>query len=375
MKKSLAFRWMWSLLGTVSLIGGMATAKEAVPCCVTGEVQHEVARESQMPGETEPVRNVIYMIGDGMGLEQISCAALVNGGQLHLLTLPHTALACTVSATQTITDSAAAGTALACGCKTRNGCLGLNAAGEPQESLAEAAARRGMAVGLVVTSDITDATPAAFYAKVEHRSRTAEIAAALLRFRPQVVMGGGSAHFTPQQQESLREDGRLAELTAPGNLPAAVERKASLPQDVHRALDHLAPCPNGFFLMVEGSQIDKAAHRGDLRGMIQELLEFDRAVGVALEFARRHPGTLLVITADHQTAGLALLNGDAARGEVRAAFRTNEHSGTVVPVFAAGTRAAGAFRGYMQNTGVQQLILRALPVQNTPDQPDMSQKS
>ena len=352
-----------------------ATAAHDSVRCVAGLQQHAVPAEPILPEESAPVRNVIYMIGDGMGIDQISCAALVNGGRLHLLTLPHTALAKTVSASHTITDSAAGGTALACGCKTANGCVGLNAAGEPQESLAEAAAARGMAVGLVVTGDITDATPASFYAKVKHRRMAADIAKALLRFRPQVVLGGGAAHFSPQEQESLREEGRLAELTAPGDLPPAAERGDVLPQNVDRALCRLSACPQGFFLMVEGSRIDKAAHREDLEDTVRELLDFDRAVGVALDFVRQHPDTLLVITADHQTGGLALTGGDAARGEVRASFGTNGHSGTVVPVFAAGTRAAREFRGFMQNTGVQQRILRALPPKNTPALPGMSQKS
>ncbi|MCI7003823.1 MAG: alkaline phosphatase [Akkermansia muciniphila] len=352
-----------------------ATAAHDSVRCVAGLQQHAVPADPILPEESAPVRNVIYMIGDGMGIDQISCAALVNGGRLHLITLPHTALAETVSASHTVTDSAAGGTALACGCKTTNGCVGLDAAGVPQESLAETAAARGMAVGLVVTSDITDATPAAFYAKVKHRSMTADIAKDLLRFCPQVVLGGGASHFSPQDSEHLNADGRLAELSAPGDMPPAAERGDVLPQNVDRALRRLSACPQGFFLMVEGSRIDKAAHRRDLEGMVRELLDFDRAVGVALEFARQHPGTLVVITADHQTGGLALLGGDAAKGEVRASFGTDGHTGTVVPVFAAGSCAALEFRGFMQNTGVHQRILRALPPKIIPPLPGMSQKS
>lgn len=304
-----------------------------------------------------PPRNIILMIGDGMGQEHVSAAWLCNRGKLNITRLPHVALACTVSADSGITDSAAAGTALSSGYKANNGQVGQRPGGEPVESLAEYFRRQGKATGLVVTKAVTDATPAAFYAHTESRKNTAAIAEALSQAPFDVVLGGGAADLSESQLECMRARGAEVELAAPGSLPYAAERGDWLPRATARALAKLEQGGEGFFLMVEGSQIDMAAHANQLEGMVRETLDFDKAVGVVLEWMGRHPGTLLVITADHQTGGLSLLAGDRESGSVTGVFTTKGHSGVAVPLYAAGC-GASAFDGVLDNTAVPAIIRR-----------------
>lgn len=309
------------------------------------------------------VKNVIFMIGDGMGSEQLWAGWLANKGRLNIVTLPVTGFSCTTSASHTVTDSAAGGTALACGHKAINGHVGLTPSGHSVVSLLNLAEEQGKSTGLVVTKDITDATPAAFYAHVADRRMAAEIAAQLPASGAEFVRGGGHAHFTDEQLAAMREGGMDVELTAEKHMAPASRRGDVLPQDVARALEVLSANEKGFFLMVEGSQIDTACHANDLREMVYEMLDFDKAVGVVLEWMKTHPDTLLVITADHQTGGLSLLDGDKEKGSVRGVFTTDWHSGITVPVYAAGAGAA-PFGGIHDNTGVFELIKAAMQPQH-----------
>ncbi|MBR5887889.1 MAG: alkaline phosphatase [Akkermansia sp.] len=331
-----------------------ATAQQAQT--VDGLPSHKpVALSISAKPTDRPVRNVIFMIGDGMGAEHVWAAWLCNRGALNITQLPYTALSCTVAANRTVTDSAAGGTALACGGKTNNGMLGQRPNGEPMESLAEICRRRGMATGLVVTKAITDATPAAFYAHTASRKNTAAIAQALADAHFDVVLGGGAAAFTPDQLAQMRARGADVELFAPGDCPPASKRGNLLCKNVQRALGRLQSAPGGFFLMIEGSSIDMAAHGGNLRETVLEVLDFDSAVGVVLRWMANNPDTLLVVTADHQTGGLSILDGNAQKGRVTGVFTTDGHSGLVVPVYAAGAGAA-RFHGVLQNTQVAHII-------------------
>ncbi len=319
--------------------------------------EHAVVPMPSVKAEGTP-RNVILMIGDGMGAEHVSAAWLCNKGKLNITSLPHTALSITCAANRAVTDSAAGGTALACGTKTNNGMLGQTPAGERVDSLAAHYRAEGKATGLVVTKAITDATPAAFYAHTESRKNTAAIAEALSGAGFDVVLGGGAAAFSPQQMEQMREGGADVELFAPGDCAPASERGDLLVRCTQRALSRLEKADKGFFLMVEGSSIDMAAHANKLEETVREVLDFDRAVGVVLEWMQQHPDTLLVVTADHQTGGLSLLDGDRKKGEVKGSFSTTGHSGVVVPIYAVGP-GADVFHGMMENTDVPRRILRA----------------
>lgn len=315
--------------------------------CVAAPVTPEGAR----------VKNVIFMIGDGMGSEHLWAGRLVNKAPLCIEQLPVTGFSRTRSSSHTITDSAAGGTALACGQKTINGHVGQDPAGNKLTSLLRLAEAKGMATGLVVTKDITDATPAAFYAHSDDRLKAEKIADYLPGCGAEFVRGGGHAHFTEEQLAAMRAAGMDIELAAEKHMEPASVRGDVLPQDVARALEVLETKggEQGFFLMVEGSQIDTAAHANNLREVVCEMLDFDKAVGCVSAWMQTHPDTLLVITADHQTGGLSLLDGDAEKGSVRGVFTTGSHSGIAVPVYAAGPGAA-VFSGVHENTEIFSMI-------------------
>lgn len=308
---------------------------------------------------SKPARNVILMIGDGMGSEHVWAAWLANEGKLHITSFPVTGFTITTSASHTITDSAAGGTAIACGCKTKNGQLGIDADGNQHDSLAVQMRQAGKATGFVVTKSVTDATPAAFYAHVKSRKDTAAIAEALVTAGFDVVAGGGACDFTDEQKEALQKSCSMLELVESKECEPAGKRGDWLPETVEQALEVLEKDKDGFFLMVEGSKIDVLAHVNDLPETVREVLDFDKAVGVVLKWMKNHPDTLLVVTADHQTGGLSLLGGDKKKNKVEGHFSSFGHSGVAVPVYAAG-HGARQFSGVMDNTELAPRILNAV---------------
>lgn len=328
---------------------------------IHAHAQEPVVTDVASQSTRKAARNVVLMIGDGMGSEHVWAAWLANNKKMNITTLPVTGFSITTSASHTITDSAAGGTAIACGCKAINGQLGLDAKGNSHDSLAVQMRRAGKATGIVVTKSVTDATPAAFYAHQKSRKNTREIAAELVDAGFDVVAGGGAADFSSEQKETLRSRSALFELAASGNCAPAVERGDWLPQTVKKALAELEKDPDGFFLMVEGSKIDTSAHVKNLPETVQEVLDFDRTVGVVLEWMKKHPDTLLVVTADHQTGGLSITDGDAEAREVTGHFSVFTHSGVAVPVYAAGAGAA-CFTGVTENTELAAKIRAAAAV-------------
>jgi alkaline phosphatase len=292
---------------------------------------------AQARGRAEPEpRNIILLIGDGMGPSYAALAREVGGRPLSLDSILVGSCA-TASTDSRVTDSAAAATALATGSRTRNAWLGLDPGGHPLTTLLEVAERRGKATGLVATSRITHATPAAFAARVPDRGMEDSIATQMMTHDVEVMLGGGARHFLPQGGGGRRRDGRdlVAEAAARGvtvvrdtralavvtrtpvlglfadshmdyELDRAGTAQPELAEMARKALELLARDPDGFFLMIEGSRIDHAGHDHDAATAAREVLEFDRAVSLALGFARRDGRTLVVATADHETGGLTL---------------------------------------------------------------------
>jgi alkaline phosphatase len=280
-------------------------------------------------------RNAILMIPDGCGPSAIALARLCAGRPLALDSILVGA-ASTRSATERITDSAASATALATGVKTCNARISVDTLYRPLGTVLEAARARGMATGLVAMSRITHATPAAFAAHADERSSEDTIAVQMLAQGVDVMFGGGRRHFVPRTSGGSRRDGRdlLAEARARG-VQVIVDRAAldgalrppvlglfamdhmdyvidgdstsqpALSLMAARAIELLSKSPGGFFLMIEGSRIDPAAHTNDPATMVREILEYDRAVQQALEFARRDGHTLVVSVADHETGGVS----------------------------------------------------------------------
>lgn len=343
------------------LAGSVFAGKVGEVQTVQGVAQHAVYEGTVVATHADaPPRNVIVMIGDGMSAEHVWAAWVCNGGKLNLEKLPITGFSRTYSADNLITDSAAGGTALACGEKTDNGMLGQTPTGQPLLSLVDVftAAPHHKKAGVVVTKAITDATPAAFYSHTDSRKNTAAIASQLCKAPLSVIVGGGAEAFSAQQMKELAgKPGCYVLLAAKGNMPYAAERGDFLAQQTAKALSLLESAPNGFFLMIEGSEIDTASHDAELRLAIEETLDFDRALGVVLRWMQSHPDTLLVVTADHQTGGIAIHGGDVKKGKVKAVFSSTSHAGLVVPVYAAGTGAVN-FTGVMDNTQIPAKILQ-----------------
>lgn len=329
-------------------------------------------------------RSIILCIGDGMGFNQIALArqrAVGLGGLLHMESLPFSGIVRTSSANSVVTDSAAAATAMSCGVKTNNGMIGMTPDKQRCRSILEALDQKGWRTGLVVTSTLSHATPAAFAAHVEHRKMEAEIAAQMLQGGTDILFGGGKAYwiaegglrkdhrdliaeagqagfqmvYTDSQMEQLKT-GRAVGLFADGGMttfepePALVQMtKKALELLSARSSDWFAPAPR-FFLMVEGSQIDWACHNNDTTAMIRQLLLFDMAVKEALDFAVRDKRTLVIVMADHETGGLTLHEGkDFSRFQVR--WSSKGHTGADVPLFVYGP-GAEQFCGTLDNTGI-----------------------
>jgi alkaline phosphatase len=317
-------------------------------------------------------KNIILLIGDGMGVSQLYAGITANKGSLNIMQMPYSGFSMTNSANDYITDSAAGGTALASGHKTNNGAIGVDAQGKPVVSILEMADRQGLHTGLVATSAVTHATPASFIAHVASRSSYEDIAVDFTKTNIDVFMGGGRKHF------EHREDGRnltnelktkgfnvaynmdeaikmtttpVAVLVADEHIDPFPARGDMLSRATQKSIELLNTNPKGFFLMVEGSQIDWGGHQNDVAHLVGEVLDFDKAVGKALEFAARDKNTLVIVTADHETGGMNLVGGDITKGKVKAAFVSGDHTGVMVPVFAYGP-GAWLFTGIYQNTDV-----------------------
>jgi alkaline phosphatase len=336
-------------------------------------------------------KNVILFIGDGMGQAHVLATrvfAYGPEGRLNMEGLEHFGYVTTFPNGSLVTDSAASGTAMATGHKTGNGVIGQGEQGQEYESILELARKMGKATGLVTTTEVTHATPAAFAAHEANREEARAIALDYLHgAQPDVILGGGAWVWTPGLLEEARRLGytavftkkeldtvdlagveKLLGLFAHSHMAFRVERggqEPSLKEMTLKALEILRRDPEGFFLMVEGGRIDHAGHNNDLRRSVHEVLDFDEAIGAVRTGLGVHQDTLLIITADHETGGLAIVgpNGHLpGKGEmVEVRWASNKHTAADVPIWAEGP-GAEAVRGRMDNTEVFSLIKRALGV-------------
>ncbi len=321
------------------------------------------------------VKNVILLIGDGMGLAQIYAGLTGNRGDLNLTRLLNIGFSRTSAADTYITDSAAGGTAMATGVKTNNRAIGVDATGKAMPAIPVRIKPWGMVSGLISSGPITDATPAAFYAHQPDRMFEREIATDFLQSPVSILIGGSYRHFQEQKVlDTLQQRGfqtshtftDLGKLKAPFVLlddSAVVAmnkgRADFLVPSLHKAIQELGNNPNGFFIMAEGAQIDYGGHANNVGYIVQEMQDFDRAIGEAIRFADTNGETLVIVTADHETGGLSLLDGDLKRGYVDGSFSTNDHSGIMVPVFAYGPHSLD-FRGVYENTEIYHRIMAVL---------------
>ena len=330
------------------------------------------------PSEKTPkVRNVILLIGDGMGLNQMYAGYTANKGSLSIERCQVVGLAKTSSADNYTTDSAAGGTAIACGEKTNNGMLGVRPDTTRVKSMLEYAADHGLSTGMVVVCELTHATPASFVAHVGSRSENENIALDLAHSKINVAIGGGRKFFEERtdaknltdtmkakgfrvaytmEEVKVVEKGNLLGLLAEIGLKGYPARGEMLPEAVTTAINILNQNKKGFFLMVEGSYIDSGGHGNNQEQVVNEMLDFDHAVKAALDFAERDGNTLVIITADHETGGMAINRGDLQNGTLTANFSTTGHTGVPVPVYVFGP-GAEKFTGIYENTEILPKVL------------------
>ncbi|MCD4745320.1 MAG: alkaline phosphatase [Bacteroidales bacterium] len=318
-------------------------------------------------------KNIIFLIGDGMGLSQITGAMTVNNDEINMSKCKYIGLTKTSSADEYVTDSGASGTALSTGHKANNGSVGVDANGNPVLSIIEILEDNGYSTGIVTTDRITGATPAAFYAHQINRYEYENIACDLMKTDIDVFIGGGRKNFDNRidglnlidtilandyhvlynlDNVSNINSGKVAALIAEEKPPSMLDGRGNmLSIATQLALKILSNNPKGFFLMIEGAQIDWACHDNDQNYMIAEMLDFNKAIGLALDFAEQNGNTLIVITADHETGGFCLIDGDLTLNTIEGAFASDEHTAVMVPVFAFGPGAEN-FIGVYENTEI-----------------------
>ena len=332
----------------------------------------------QMPPVTNEVKNVIIMIGDGMGLEQASCAWVLNHGKLNLDNFPYVGLSRTYCTNELITDSGAGGTALAIGQKTAYSHVGTAADDSELPSVLVKAQELGKKTGVVVTCHFADATPCDFCCHNEYRYNQEDLIADYAECGVDYLAGGGLDWFTTKRTDgrditkemaaagytvALTEDELLAAelpvigLLAPDNLPVAMERGDLYKHSVARGIDILSreSGDKGFVMMLEGSCIDDWLHGNDIEKAMEELLDFDRTIGDVLEWAAADGHTLVVVTADHNTGAITLQDGNLEEGLIGVHFGSESHNGIAVPFFAWGP-GSDKFTGIRENSDWGQLI-------------------
>ena len=325
--------------------------------------------------------NVIFCIGDGMGFEKVKAAGMYAYGKVGTLSFeafPYQGEVTTHSADSPMTDSAAAATAMATGSKVNNGVISTALPGDGSElyTLLEFFRDQGKSTGLVSTTFITHATPAAFGSHEPTRGNLAEIAEDYLnQTRPNVLLGGGGNGMAETAAEAAdytvvtdrdglfgldtenvtRVSGQFGDTNLPyefdglGDLPHLSEMSAA-------ALEILAKNPAGFFLMIEGGRIDHAGHSNDIERNIYETLEFSRTVQVAFDWANSRTDTLIIVTADHETGGLKVLENNGKGIFPTVSWSTGGHTTTNIPVYGWGTNAA-CISGVMDNTDFFNLVM------------------
>ena len=338
----------------------------------------------QLPAEKK-AKNIILLIGDGMGLAQASTAFYFQEAEPSFVRFPVIGLHRNPPVGAQITDSAAGATAFSTGYKSYNAAIGVDEDTTSRKTILEMAAAEGKSTGLIATSSITHATPAAFYAHVAFRDQEEDIASQLPSSPVDFFAGGGLQFFTQRKDganyldtlkahgvvmntQALKRPGYLSlddkygYLLAPEGMPKMQEGRGDfLPDATQLALDYLSQDKDGFFLMVEGSQIDWGGHNNDAEYVIQEVLDFDKAIGRALDFAEKDGNTLVIVTADHETGGMSLSAAEVRMQRnyqhIKPTFSTGGHSASLIPVYAYGP-GAELFGGIYQNNEIFKKMLK-----------------
>ncbi len=328
----------------------------------------------QSDGINKMPKNIILLIGDGMGLAQLYAGYTANYGALNIFQLRQTGTSKTSSYDSYITDSAPGSTAFSSGQKTRNRSVGVDHTGASLPLLPKILKdRKGMATAIISCGDFTDATPADFYAHQAERTNSKPIAIDLEASGVDIVAGGINGSINHELKDllpsykifrSLNEvpPNKLEKILIAdpaGGRSILTGRGNWLSDAMDKCLPLLKKNDKGFFMMVEGAQIDYGGHANNLPYIVKEVFDFDKAVSKALAFADSNGETLIIITADHETGGLTLLDGDYQTGYVSGQFATNDHTAIPVPVYAYGPMSY-LFTGTYENTEIFDKILQSL---------------
>jgi alkaline phosphatase len=334
--------------------------------------------------ETENIKpqNVILLIGDGMGLSQISAGMYTKRSALNIEKFKIIGLQKTHAKDDLITDSAASATAISRGIKVDNNTFGSKKNIKAPVSLMTRAENQGWSTGITVTSSITHATPAAFVSDAMLRNMHEDIAEDFLNIEVDFLVGGGKAYFDRRDKDErnlikeLRKksyevfsylDGDIDEIPINynKNFMYLTSDKEPLTRSAGRdyfvkacnlGLKFLAGKPsNKFFYVIESSQIDWGGHANVGELVIDEFLEFDLVIGAMLDYARSNKNTLVILTADHETGGFSILGRDPKTKKLEIAFTTKNHTATTIPVFAYGP-GAEKFQGIYDNTEIFQKL-------------------
>ena len=365
-----------------------------------------LSQKAIIPIKNKP-KNIILLISDGMSLTQVSTYRLLKGGPNERIAVdkfPVSGIVLTHSENAIVTDSASSATAFSTGRKTNNGALGLDEDNKILENFTEIIDRYGYVSSLISTSEITHATPAAYASHVDLRWKTDEISLQMMDSNVMTILGGGRHFFLPEDLGGKRSDGlnlleqmessrmvmtekkeldsfdhsdlgkvvglfadeALRDKEKPENHVFEPSSSEMLNFAINRSEKFNENGCKGFFIMLEGSQVDWAGHANDLNYLKREMQDFDEAVELALDYATQNPDTLVIATADHETGGLLIESSsptDYTAPEVKFSFNTGigygSHTGVPVPVYAYGPGSEN-FTGTLDNTDIFYAMLEAV---------------
>lgn len=343
--------------------------------------EHPYAVEKLQAPKGKKVKNVILMIGDGMSLMHVYTAWTANRGKLWLENAQATGLSKTWAVKKLVTDSGSGGTSLATGVKTVYHAVGVDPEGKPLTSLVDVAKELGKDAGMAVTCRLWDATPCDFCCHNIDRDKEEELVGDYPTSGVDFVFGGGAQKFTNRKDgrdifKELQKKGyhvsrtlddffaydknsRIFAVPYDKDTPLPDERGDLLARASMKGISLMNQNKNGFFMMIEGSQLDDYGHFNQLDLLMKETLDFDQTVGEMMKWAAKDGETLVVVTADHETGGLTLVNGNKDEGRVECCFSSKDHTGAMVPVYAFGPGAEN-FTGIFENTDVFKKIKKLM---------------
>ncbi len=335
--------------------------------------QQAATNITEKPKSSTP-KNIILLIGDGMGVNQISAHNYENKNHSYFEWFKHIGFQKTHSSDNLVTDSAASGTAMLSGHKTDNTMVGVLPDSTPVQSFFEEGKERGYKAGFAVTSTVVHATPAVLYGHSVLRGNYDALAEDMANCNFDIMIGGGEKYFSTAKEISktiraklkdkgyfltrsrptkkqLSQKDKIVWFTSDNDPLYALDGRKYLPEAGVLAANFLKQkSDKGFLLMIEGSQIDWALHANNTQKFLGEMEDFDKTIVRILDFAMRDKETLVIVTGDHECGGLAVNTGKKFK-DLKIGYTARRHTATMIPVFAFGP-GAETFTGIYDNTEI-----------------------